>query len=188
VEVTSREFAIEMHRALQVLTRFFEARRQECESPGIDRQIVENERRLNGQFGSFMVMLAMTPCELDMDKGRRWPPFKSWRDVARFLANPIKRALEDSNPGEHVGFSDDGPVVCLTMAILNKIAGDDTKLRPKNKGTLAQYLRDRKIPPVSRLLNIFDELTSIAADELRRQQAVGGKPMNKNNCPPRLAR
>jgi hypothetical protein len=143
-EIASQEYAIEVHHALQVLTRFFAERERECESPDIDRQIVENERRLGGQFDSFMATLAMTPCELDLDKGRRRPPLKSWRDFAHFIAYLIKGALEDSNPGKPIGFSDDGPVVGLTMAALGVIAGDDTKLRPTSRGALGQHLRQRK--------------------------------------------
>jgi hypothetical protein len=138
----NRARAIEVQHAFGILMRFFEARRRASESAGIDRQIVENERRLHGQFEILKKMMAATPFELEMDAGLQTPPFKSWRNFAHWIARAIQWALEDSNDKKYgFGFSDESPVVWLTNEALAAIAGDDSRLRPKNLKVLAQHLR-----------------------------------------------
>jgi hypothetical protein len=140
VAATNRARAAEVHHAFWVLMRFFDARRRAGEVPGADRQIGENARRLCDLFESLEEMMLATPLELEMDTGLQIPPFKNWRTFVQWVARAFQWALQDVNSRE-IGFSDDGPVVRLTMAALGVIAGDDAKLRPKSQGTLAQHLR-----------------------------------------------
>jgi hypothetical protein len=137
----NRARASEVHHALWVLVRFFDARRRASESAGIDRQIVENERRLCEQFEILKEMMAATPFELEMDTGLQTPPFENWHIFVQWVARAFQWALADSNPQKRIGFSDDGPVVRLTMEAFDVIAGGDSRLRPKNRGVLAQHLR-----------------------------------------------
>jgi hypothetical protein len=82
---TNREWRFEVNYATWVLARFFEARRQASEKSGVDRQVVENERRLHRQFEDLAVMLHATPFELDTDWGLTTPPLESWRDCAPWI-------------------------------------------------------------------------------------------------------
>jgi hypothetical protein len=133
--------AAEVHHAIWILTRFFDARRRVGESAGIDRQIAENERRLCDQFEILKEMMAATPFELEMDTGLQTRPFENWHTFVQWVALAFQWALQDSNPKKTVGFSDDGPVVRLTMEVFDVIAGGDSRLRPKSRKVLGQHLR-----------------------------------------------
>jgi hypothetical protein len=137
----NRACAVEVQHAFWTLRRFFDARRRAGESAGVDCQIVENERRLYGQFELLAKMLAATPFELAMDAGLQTPPFENWHTFVQWVARAFQWALQDSNPKKTVGFSDGGPVVRLTMEAFEIIAGDDSRLRPKNLKVLGQHLR-----------------------------------------------
>jgi hypothetical protein len=138
---TNRAHAAKVHYAFWTLVRFFDARRRASEAPGVDRQIVENERRLCHQFEILKEMMAATPFELKLDTGVQIPPFENWHTFVQWVARAFQWALQDSNPKKTVGFSDDGPAVRLTMEALDVIAGGDPKLRPKSRGVLGQHLR-----------------------------------------------
>jgi hypothetical protein len=140
---TNQARAAEVNYAFWILMRFFDARRRACESAGIDRQIIENEQRLCDRFDGLKEMMAATPFELEMDAGLRTRPPKSWRNFAHWIARAFQWGLQDSNPERKppIGFSDDGPVVRLTMEAFDVIAGGDLKLRPKNRKVLGQHLR-----------------------------------------------
>jgi hypothetical protein len=137
----NRTRATEVHYAFWVLARFFDARARACEAPDVDRQIVENERRLCDHFEILKEMMAATPLELEMDTGLQTRSFGNWHTCVHWVARAFQWALQDSNPKKTIGFSDDGPVVRLTMEVFDVIAGGDSKLRPKSHGVLGQHLR-----------------------------------------------
>jgi hypothetical protein len=139
---TNQARADEVRDAFLILKRFFDERRQACESAGTDRQVVENERRLSDQFDKLMEMMGATPWKLDMDAGLFPSPYKSWRDLAHWIAHAFQRVLE-KNTGKLFGFSHQGSVIRLTKKALDIIADKvgDSKLRPKNRLVVAQHLR-----------------------------------------------
>jgi hypothetical protein len=105
-----------------VLARFHEARRQAFEKPGVDQQIVENERRLYRQFNDFMVMLHATPFALDMDVGLTTPALESWRDCAPWIGRGFRQVMEKVNPDcEPLGLTNTGPVARFTRAVLREM-------------------------------------------------------------------
>jgi hypothetical protein len=118
----NRERRFEANYATWVLARFLEARRWASERPGVDRQAVENERRLCRQFNDFMVMLHATPFALDIDVGLTAPPFESWRDCAPWIGRGFRQVMEKANPDrEPLGLTNKGPVARFTRAVLQQM-------------------------------------------------------------------
>jgi hypothetical protein len=116
---TNREWRFEVNYATWVLARFFEARRQASEKSGVDRQVVENERRLHRQFEDLAVMLHATPFELDTDWGLTTPPLESWRDCAPWIGLAFRSVMEKAS--EPLGLSNTGPVARFTREALRQI-------------------------------------------------------------------
>jgi hypothetical protein len=119
----------EVNYATWVLACFHEARKQAFEQPGVDQQIVENERRLCRQFDAYARMLDATPFALDMDVGLTTPPLEGWHDFDFWIGRGFQLAMEKA--GVELGIlTNKGPVARFTRAVLREMITEEVPSVP----------------------------------------------------------
>jgi hypothetical protein len=111
-------------RAVWVLLRYFDTRRQACKEAGVDPLIIERERELCEQFDGFEKAVFAHTYALDMDEGAVMRPYETWRDFDHWIAHGFVSALavEASNRGK-IGFTNKGPIAWLTSEAIGVITG-----------------------------------------------------------------
>jgi len=132
----SKPLADRVRDAIEVLTVFFERRRQACcvedgTRPSVE--LIESEQRLREQFSSFLKAMEVHKFELDMDAGLLMPRLDCWRQLAEVVANQFRVAMSQANGTRKFGRSNDGPVPRFVAAVVPRITGENPSVQNVGK-------------------------------------------------------
>jgi hypothetical protein len=114
---TNLRFAIEVRYALWVLMRFFDERGPACEKAGGEKT------ELDPRIINLVNEIEAHARAIGMNAGGMMQPYESWRDFDLYIGHAFKMALEASNPGKKIGFTNTGPIARLTNEAIRAITG-----------------------------------------------------------------